>query len=106
MDQRLDHEATGEDLLLLGCDLNDDMGTTKKHGAFHCIQSSAIGDMGLKEEGFAAQIFREMLEKHDMVAYNKWEDGNSATYFGHATKEAAFAERIRTQPTARIDFLC
>ena len=44
--------------ILLGCDLNDDMGTCKEQGALHRIQSTAIGDMGLKEEGFGATAFR------------------------------------------------
>ena len=59
-----------------------------------------------KSLGFEAKIFRDMLEKHYMVAYNTWEDGSSPTYFGMADKNLTKAERIRVQPTTRIDFLC
>eukprot|EP00972_Heterocapsa_arctica_P051293 7543619-Heterocapsa_arctica.AAC.1 len=62
------------------------MGMQEEGGIKSRIHSRAVGSPGLRPEGFAGKMWRQMLEAEHTVALNTITDGGSATYFAEKTK--------------------
>eukprot|EP00972_Heterocapsa_arctica_P111106 16357479-Heterocapsa_arctica.AAC.1 len=57
------------------------MGMQLEGGIKSRIYSRAVGSPGLRPEGFAGRLWRQMLEAEHMLALNTFTDGEAATYF-------------------------